>query len=198
MNKSVKFSGEQLSQLIGYYQEQKEQLNAEMQELKEKVASVSDMIKQLQEAQGAAAAVSGGTESKPAPKTRGRKKGSTAKAATAAAKPKKASGRAKKSDADKTPRVSFATKILESIQQNDRAMNAAELFEQMAETESGEIQESKYKQNIHSNLNNLYKKGALKRIKDDKTYAYGLAEWFGNKGEIDQMHAPIRNQVSEA
>ena len=195
MSKSVKFSGEQLGQLISFYQQQKERLNAEMQELKEKVASVSDMIKQLQDAQGNAAAAGTATSEAKAPaKSRpGRKKGTTV-AKAAAPKTKKTATKAKKTETDKAPRVSFATKILESIQQNDRAMNAAELFEQMSQTENIEMPESKYKQNIHSNLNNLYKKGALKRMKDDKTYAYGLADWFGNKGEIDQMHAPVRNK----
>ena len=200
MSKSIKLSDAEIEQFLSVYQEKKEALNGEMQDLKTRLNSVTDMIKQLQEAKGGAVkSTTKSNDAAPTGKRRGRKPAAnkTPKAPKAPKTPGKR-GRKPAVDADGS-RVSFASKIVDAINERDRALSASEIFDAMAESEGTQdaAQQTKYKQNIHSNLNNLFKRGTLKRMKDGKSFAYGLSEWFDQKGEIDQAHAPVRSE-SEA
>ncbi|MGB3617424.1 MAG: hypothetical protein WBA12_04850 [Catalinimonas sp.] len=178
MSKSIKLSEEELDQFLEVYQEKKEALNAEMQQLKSRIASINDMIKQLQEAKGGTVAKAKAAE--PKGKKRGPKPGSTRKRKTGS----------------EESRVSFASRIVGAIESQDKALNASEIFEVMADSNPNRdaASDKKDKQNIHSNLNNLFKKGALKRVKDGRSFAYGLSDWFDDRGQIDMAHAPVRSE----
>ena len=167
MEKVVKLSDEQLSRLIDTYREEREELAQNIDKLKAQLKSIDGLIDSFRHAQAsgeAPAAEAAPTEEKAATR-KTRKPKVAAKAAT------KESGKTRKRG--KGP--SYADRILEAIQSQNQTLSAAQIAELLLadEEDAGSIDMGKFKQNVHSNLNNLMRRGDVARVEGSQPFVYG-------------------------
>ncbi len=165
MEKVVKLSDEQLSRLIDTYREEREEIADAIEQLKAQLKSIDDLIDSFRHAQASGEAPA--AEVAPAEEK-----------VAATRKP-----RGKKSVATKAPTKnrtrskgpSYADRILEAIQSQNQTLSAAQISELLLadEEDRDSVDVAKFKQNVHSNLNNLMRRGDVARVEGSQPFVYG-------------------------